>query len=224
MNPNYIAIEGCIGVGKTTLCHALANCFSLGFLLETVEENPFLADFYRSRRDHAFKTQTFFLISRYKQQQALREKNLLNPGVVSDYFIAKDKIFAELTLEGEELNLYNQLYQTLCPQIQVPDVLLYLRAPLDVVMERIKKRDRTFERDIDMNYLVELMAAYDRFFAHFTQCPVLVIDTQDLNFPGRPQDVDYVANMIRETLREKKNFQGPMEQTQPMWSNAIASS
>lgn len=201
---NYIAIEGCIGVGKTTLSHELANRFNGSVLLETFETNPFLIDFYKDISAFAFKTEIFFLLSRYKQQQGLEQRDLFQQAVVSDYFIAKSNIFAQLTLSDKELILYEQLYQTLCAHIHVPDLIIYLRAPLPVVLDRIAKRGRDFEKNIDPKYLKDLGAAYDKFFSSFTACPVLTIETEELDFPNKESDIAYVVDMINETLNQGK--------------------
>lgn len=203
--PSYVALEGCIGVGKTTLCHALGERFDAEVLLEKVDENPFLAEFYQDPSQHAFKTQIFFLLSRYNQQQGLKQRNLFQNAVVSDYFIAKDRIFAELNLTDSEFKLYEQLYNTLLPQIQIPDLIIYLRAPIGVILDRIQRRGRKYEQDIDVNYLVNLMAAYDRFFARYTSCPVLIVDTEELNFPQQQEHVTYVIDAISETLQHQKS-------------------
>jgi deoxyguanosine kinase len=201
----FVAIEGCIGVGKTTLTKALAARFHGHEMLEVVEENPFLAEFYKDQELLAFKTQIFFLLSRYKQQQALAQTNLFEKSIVSDYFIAKDRIFAELTLKDSEFQLYDQLYQALCHQVHAPSLIIYLRAPLDVVLGRIEKRGRSFEKDIDPDYLSRLMVAYDRFFGTFTGCPVLTVETEDLNFPDKEEHISFIMDAVGETLNQKKS-------------------
>jgi len=204
-SPLFVAIEGCIGVGKTTLTKALANRFHGHEMLEIVEENPFLAEFYKDQELLAFKTQIFFLLSRYKQQQALGQTNLFQKSIVSDYFIAKDRIFAELTLKDSEFQLYDQLYQALCHQIHSPNLIIYLRAPLDVILSRIEKRGRSFEKDINPDYLSRLMQAYDRYFSQFSGCPVLTVETEDLNFPEHDEHVSIVMDAVGETLNQKKS-------------------
>lgn len=174
-------------------------------MLEVVEENPFLAEFYKDPALLAFKTQIFFLLSRYKQQQALAQTNLFQGSIVSDYFIAKDRIFAELTLKDSEFQLYDQLYQALCHQVHSPNLIIYLRAPLDVVLGRIEKRGRSFEKDMDPGYLTRLMQAYDRYFSTFTACPVLTVETEDLNFPDREEHISFVMDAVGETLNQKKS-------------------
>ena len=203
--PTYIAIEGCIGVGKTTLSDQLAKRLQGKQVLETVEENPFLSDFYKDISANAFRTQIFFLLSRYKQQQSIGQRDLFEQSIVSDYFIVKDRIFAELTLSGSELALYEQVYQTLCHQIHAPDLIIYLRAPLDIVLGRIQRRGRPFEKDIDPNYLTNLTKAYDLFFKDFNLCPVLTIETEDLNFLEREEDLSCIVDAISETINQKKS-------------------
>lgn len=203
--PLFVAVEGCIGVGKTTLTKALTARLQGHEMLEVVEENPFLAEFYKDIESLAFKTQIFFLLSRYKQQQALSQTNLFEKSIVSDYYIAKDRIFAELTLQGSEFQLYDQLYQALCHHVHAPNLIIYLRAPLDVVLGRIQKRGRTFEKDIEPGYLAKLMQAYDRFFHDFTDCPVLTVETEDLNFPEREEHISLIMDAVGETLNQKKS-------------------
>jgi len=203
--PGYIAIEGCIGVGKTTLCALLAKRFGALEIFEKVEENPFLAEFYADPETNAFKTQIFFLLSRYKQQVALKQQDLFARSVVSDYFMTKDRVFAELNLSDVEMPLYEQLYQTLCHQVCTPDLVIYLRAPLPVILERIKKRGRPFEMNMDTNYLSRLCLAYEGLFANFTSCPVLTVETEEFNFPERDEDVDYVMSGIFDTLESRKS-------------------
>ncbi len=202
---SYIAIEGCIGVGKTTLCKSLASRLGGRTLLEQVEENPFLADFYKDASSMAFKTQLFFLLSRYKQQQMLVQRDLFSEVVVSDYIMFKDRIFAELTLESKEMALYDQLFSTLCQQVHLPEIIIYLRAPLDVLCARREKRGRVFEKSIESNYLANLMGAYDRFFANFSECPVLIVETEELNFPQKKEDVTYVIDAMAYSIEHKKS-------------------
>ena len=203
--PSFIAVEGCIGVGKTTLCEALARRLNAKTLFEQVEENPFLEDFYKDVDAYAFRTQIFFLLSRYKQQEALGQRELFDQTVVADYCIAKDRIFAQMNLSKAELGLYDQLFETLFRHVQVPDLIVYLRAPLDVIKARIKQRARPFEKEIEDAYLSRLMASYDQFFATFSICPVLVVETQELNFPSREGDLNYVMDAIGEVMHHKKS-------------------
>jgi deoxyadenosine/deoxycytidine kinase len=194
----YVTIEGCIGVGKTTLTHLLSRSLGAHTVLEVVEENPFLPDFYKDKVAHAFKTQMFFLLSRFKQQDQLAQTDLFQQRVVSDYLFAKDRIFAELTLSPSELGLYNQIFHVFQQRIQAPDLVIYLHAPMDVILERIRMRGRAFEQSIDRGYLEDLVAAYGRFFASFDEAPLLMIDTAERNFPARETDLDVVLSTLRD--------------------------
>ncbi len=204
----YVVMEGCIGVGKTTLAHLLAREMGGRVVLEVVEENPFLPLFYQDQVAHAFKTQMFFLLSRFRQQEALGQDDLFSRGVVSDYLFAKDRIFASLTLSASELALYEQVYHLLNARVAKPDLVIFLQAPMDVILERIKQRGRTFERNIDVGYLEALVAAYQRFFAHYTETPLLVVDTADLNFPERRGDFQ----LVWETAGRIRNGQHRLNQ------------
>lgn len=196
----YVTIEGCIGVGKTTLTHLLAEHLDGRTVLEVVEENPFLPEFYEDPAAHAFKTQMFFLLSRFKQQESLAQRELFDQGaVVADYLFAKDRIFAELTLAESEMGLYDQVFRALKTKVRAPDLVIYLQAPLEVILRRIEKRGRAFEKDIDPGYLERLTDAYQRFFARYDESPLLIVDTGDLNFPERRTDFDTVLEAVAAT-------------------------
>lgn len=197
---NYVVIEGCIGVGKTTLTHLVADRLDARTVVEVVEENPFLPDFYKDQAAHAFKTQMFFLLSRFKQQESIVQTDLFQKVVVADYMFAKDRIFAELTLTGSELALYDQVYRALLQNVRTPDLVIHLRAPMDVIMQRIQRRGRAFERDIDPDYLTNLVEAYGRFFDRYTTSPLLTVDTSELNFPANAQDVDLLMETAEEVV------------------------
>lgn len=192
----YVTVEGCIGVGKTTLTHLLSRHLGGHTVLEIVEENPFLPDFYRDQVAHAFKTQMFFLLSRFKQQESLIQADLFSRTLVSDYLFDKDRIFAELTLAPSELSLYEQIFRALASKVRSPDLVVYLHAPMEVILERIERRGRSFEKDIDRGYLEALVAAYGRFFGGYDAAPVLTIDTADLNFPENEHDLDVVLRTL----------------------------
>lgn len=192
----YVTVEGCIGVGKTTLTHLLTKTLAARTVLEVVEENPFLPDFYKDKTAHAFKTQMFFLLSRFKQQEALLQGDLFAGAVVSDYLFAKDRIFAELTLSASEMSLYDQIFRALASKVRSPDLVVYLHAPMEVILERIARRGRSFEKNIDHQYLQDLVAAYGRFFSSYDEAPVLMIDTADLNFPARDSDLAVVLDAL----------------------------
>lgn len=197
----YIAIEGVIGVGKTTLARLLQPAFEAELLLEVFEENPFLADFYSDRERYAFQTQIFFLLSRYHQQRAVSK--LLEPGknVITDYTFKKDALFAGINLKNDELDTYHQVHDALAEKIPLPDLIVYLRASTDVLMQRIAHRDRPYERNMDSGYIAELNRAYEDFFGNgYDGLKILSIDTNDLNYVANPGDLQFVENRIRQNL------------------------
>jgi deoxyadenosine/deoxycytidine kinase len=180
--PLYVCVEGPIGVGKTTLVSQLSKRLAARTILEVVEENPFLASFYEDRERYAFQTQIFFLMSRFQQQGVFAQGDLFTPSTVSDYHILKDRIFARLTLRDAELALYDKVYEGLEAQIVQPDVLIYLHAPIPVLLERIARRGRPFEADFDRDYLIALAEMYVEAFAHYTRTPLLSVDTTAIDF------------------------------------------
>lgn len=182
-----IVVEGPIGVGKTSLARILAAETDARLVLEVVEENPFLAPFYRDPVRFAFNVQVFFLLSRFKQVRDLDQGALFTPHTVTDYLFDKDWIFASLNLEGDEWELYQDLYQNLRPKLTTPDLVVYLRAGTDVLLERIARRGRPFERDMDEGYLRRLSEAYDAYFAHYPH-RMHVVEAGDLDFVSKPED------------------------------------
>ena len=196
----FIAIEGVIGVGKTTLARMLAPDLGGESLLEVFEENPFLSDFYADRARYAFQTQIFFLLSRYRQQHQAVPNALTRGPLFSDYTFAKDSLFAHLNLSGDELTVYEKLHSALAEKIPTPDLLVYLRADLDTLMARIAMRDRPYERGMDRNYIDSLRLAYEGFFTAYTASTVLVIDTNNLNIVAEPQAYADVRERIRSAL------------------------
>ncbi len=180
--PRYIVVEGPIGVGKSTLTKILSQRLGARTVFEVVEENPFLPLFYKDREKHAFQTQIFFLLSRFKQQQALFQQDLFNQVTVSDYLFAKDRIFASLTLSAAEMSLYDRVFEGLAPRVDKPDLVIYLQANIDVLLGRIKKRAREFESDFDADYLAQLCTAYNEYFGRYTDTPLLVANTDEVNF------------------------------------------
>ena len=199
MRSFFLAIEGAIGVGKTTLARLLQPRFEAGLLLEAFEDNPFLADFYADRARYAFQTQMVFLLSRYQQQQTIT-KVLASHPLIADYFFAKDSLFARLNLEGDEWAVYERLYDVLADRIAVPDLVVYLRADIDVLMARIATRDRAYERNMDRSYIERLRQAYARHFSSYSQAPVLTIDPDDLNYVQDPDALTFVESQIRTAL------------------------
>lgn len=198
----YVAIEGVIGVGKTTLARLLQPRFESELLLEIFEENPFLSDFYADRQRYAFQTQIFFLLSRYRQQNNTVPA-ILSSGksLLADYTFAKDALFAEINLKGDELVMYEKVHEALGEKIPRPDLVVYLKASTDTLMQRIAFRDRSYERQMERGYIDELNQAYDRFFSRQNDhTPVLVIPTDNLNIIQNPGHVALIENRIRENL------------------------
>lgn len=199
MELRYIAIEGVIGVGKTELAKILAKRLNAECILEEVEENPFLGNFYQDMRGYSFQTQIFFLLSRHKQQQNLAQRNLFVERIVSDYLFDKDRIFAYLNLTEHELVLYEKLYQFLAQDIRKPDLVVYLQARIETLLERIRKRGRPFERDISPEYLSALADSYNRFFFHYEVTPVLIVNTENLDFVNNQKDFENLYHAIMTT-------------------------
>jgi deoxyguanosine kinase len=198
----YVAIEGVIGVGKTTLARLLQSRFEADLLLEVFEENPFLSDFYADRQRYAFQTQIFFLLSRYRQQNNT-VPNILTAGknLLADYTFAKDSLFARTNLHGDELLMYDKVHEALGEKIPKPDLVVYLQASTDVLMQRIALRDRPYERQMERSYIDELNREYDRFFSKPSDhTPVLTIHTDQLNIIQHVEHIAYIENRIRETL------------------------
>jgi deoxyguanosine kinase len=205
----YIAIEGVIGVGKTTLARLLQPAFQSTLVLEVFEENPFLSDFYSDRQRYAFQTQIFFLLSRYYQQRR-SVPAILNRDepLITDYTFAKDALFARINLVGDELEMYYRVHDALAEKIPLPDLIVYLRADLDVLMQRIASRDRPYERNMERDYILDLIHAYDDFFfeSHARNIgesvTVLALDTNELDYVRRTEDLKLVENRIRQALRQ----------------------
>jgi deoxyguanosine kinase len=198
----YIAIEGAIGVGKTTLSRLLSSRFQADLLLEVFEENPFLADFYTDRDAFAFQTQIFFLLSRYHQQQEVSPALKSGNNLIADYTFEKDALFARLNLGGDELDTYFSVHNALADKLPLPDLVVYLQAETDVLMQRIAHRDRTYERNMDQGYIESLNNAYNVFYSEeHSGAKVLQIDTNQLNYVANESDLDWVENRIRQTLK-----------------------
>lgn len=198
----YVAIEGVIGVGKTTLAQMLQPKLEAELQLEVFEENPFLADFYGDRERYAFQTQIFFLLSRYHQQRrSVRQVLASGHNLLTDYTFAKDALFASINLQGDELDMYYRVHEALGEKVRLPDLIVYLQADTSVLMQRIALRDRSYERNMEAAYIQELNQAYhDHFTHHYQGPPVLIIDTDNLDFVSRVEDLNLIEVKIREAL------------------------
>jgi deoxyguanosine kinase len=194
---HYIVIEGVIGVGKTSLAKLLAEEMEARLVLEEVEENPFLPDFYRQPEQYAFQTQIFFLLSRYRQQLEFPQQDLFHRKTVSDYLFDKDKIFAYINLSEKELSLYERLWTLLRRDIPRPDLVIYLQANTETLMHRIRERGRPFERSMSPEYIQRLNEAYSYFFFHYTDSPLLVVNTAKIDFVHNPEDLQDLLQQIR---------------------------
>jgi deoxyguanosine kinase len=198
----YFAIEGVIGVGKTTLARMLRPAFDAELVLEVFEENPFLSNFYSDRARYAFQTQIFFLLSRYHQQRRNISDRLANASaLISDYTFEKDALFARINLQGDELEMYYTVQEALAEKITPPDLIVYLRASTDTLMHRIAMRDRPYERSMERDYIHLLNESYDDFYSTGSHnSRILTIETDELDFVGRPEDLELITGRIREAL------------------------
>jgi len=202
----YIVVEGVIGVGKTSLTKLLATRTEGQLNLEIVEENPFLTRFYQDRAAYAFQTQIFFLLSRFRQQQELFQHELFSSILLSDYLFAKDRIFANLNLSEDELALYNQLATILEQRVLKPDLVIYLQARTEILQQRVQWRGRAFEQDMEPEYLDALNGAYSYFFHHYKDSPLLVVNTDNLDFVNVPRDFDLLYEQIQEKFTGTRYF------------------
>jgi deoxyadenosine/deoxycytidine kinase len=206
----YLAIEGVIGVGKTSLARLLSERLQAQLVLEEVEENPFLKDFYKDRARYAFQTQMHFLFSRYQQQRNLRQTELFTERLVADYLFQKDRIFAGLNLQERELVLYERLVGWLELDVVKPDVVVYLQASPEVLMERIARRSRPFEKDMEREYIRQLNEAYNHFFFHYADAPLLVVNTNGIDFVNNADDFEDLLNRIL-SHRQGTVYYAPLE-------------
>ena len=201
----YIVVEGPIGAGKTTLTRRLADALRAQTLLELPQENPFLERFYRDAARYALPTQMFFLFQRMNQLRDLAQTDLFDTRIVSDFLLDKDPLFARLTLDDDELHLYQQLYDHLKPQAAVPDLVIYLQAQPETLVERVKKRGLPMENGISERYLYRLCESYSRFFYHYDAAPLLIVNTENLNPVERDEDFELLQKRIG-NMRGKREF------------------
>ena len=202
----YIVIEGPIAVGKTTFSNRLAEALGARVLLEDGEDNPFLRRFYENPEKYAFATQIFFLLNRYRQQQELAQHELFDQGVVCDYLFAKDEIFARLNLDDAEYALYQQIYRMLDARLPRPDLVVYLEARSEVLWKRLQRRDRPYERRLAPSYLERVAEAYRQYFHHFTDSPLLVVESSAIDFVERPDDFAHLLKEIEGMRRGTQVF------------------
>ena len=191
-----------MGVGKTTLVNRFARRYDTNTVLEIFEENPFLANFYKDRDRFAFQTEMFFLLSRYRQQEEFSQADLFGRITISDYLFVKCRLFASLTLSDHELNLYDRMYSILSTQVPTPDVVVHLYAPLDTLLERIEQRGRSYEKDIDPDYIDRLSRLYHNYFSHYEESPLIEIDTSDVDFSKDDQAVEDLMAQIQGTYQQ----------------------
>lgn len=207
-NPGYIVIEGPIGVGKTTLAKKLAETFGSELLLEGAGENPFISKFYENPRAAALPTQLFFLLQRARQMQELRQGDMFNPVRVADFLIEKDRLFAELTLDDDELQLYEQVYDNLTFDVPVPDLVIYLQAPVEILINRIQNRGIHYERMIESAYLQRLSDSYVEFFYHYNEAPLLIVNAAEIDFADNESDFQQLLEQVK-SIRNGRHYFNP---------------
>ena len=209
-NLYYIALEGPIGVGKTSLAQMLSRELGARLILEDFEDNPFLSDFYEDPERFAFQTQLFFLLSRYRQQQELQQTDLFTKALISDYMFVKDRLFAALNLNDKEMGLYNSVARILEKNVSFPDMVIFLQSDTDRLMLNIKKRGREYEKSIDWKYIDALNQIYNEFFFRYDKSPLLIINTNDIDFVHNKNDLEEIIEFIR-TPGEGTRYFNPLK-------------
>ena len=208
--PQYVVVEGPIGVGKTTLARRLAESFGSDLLLEGAEENPFLERFYQDPRSAALQTQLFFLFQRAQQLKSLRQGDMFQPVRVADYIMEKDRLFAELTLDKEEFKLYEQVYAHVTLDAPHPDLVVYLQAPVEVLRRRIIERGRGYEKNMDADYLQRLSESYMQFFHNYNQAPLLIVNATEIDFANNLRDYELLLEQVRK-IRTGRHYFNPTQ-------------
>jgi deoxyadenosine/deoxycytidine kinase len=204
--PRYIAVEGPVGVGKSALARVLADRLGARLVEESPEENPFLRAYFQDRKKHAFQAQLFFLLSRFQQQQALFQQDLFSRSTVAEYLFARDRVFASLTLGPDELTLYDRVYELLGPRVVKPDLVVYLQARTEVLLGRVRRRGREYERSIDAPWLEGLAKAYSDFFFHYEETPLLVVNASDIDLEGSPDDLEALLAVVRKHRKGTQHY------------------
>ena len=206
----FIAIEGVIGAGKTSLANLLAKERNAKLVLEEFKDNPFLDKFYIDRERYAFQTQLTFLASRFQQQQNIYLKDLFHSSVISDYIFDKDRIFARINLNGDELALYDKIFQIMSFKAPKPDLVIYLQSSLDRLLHNIHKRGRSYEKDMDPDYLNELNEAYNHFFHHYNRSQLVIINASEIDFVTNSDHLDYIVrNIFEAPLKAQTTYLSP---------------
>ncbi len=208
-NPGYVVVEGPIGVGKTSIAQRLSEAFGSDLLLERPEENPFLERFYQSRKQFALPTQLFFLFQRVRQLRELKQGDMFRPGRVADFLLEKDSLFARLNLDDDEWRLYEQVYSQMSLDMPTPDLVIYLQAPVDVLMERVRKRGVGYERLIERSYIESIVDGYTHFFYHYTAAPLLVVNAAEVNFVDSDADFEALLDHLP-SVRSGRHFFNPL--------------
>ncbi len=193
---DFIAIEGVIGAGKTTLANLLAERNNARLVLEEFEENPFLPKFYENKKRYAFQTQLAFLASRFKQQQRVTSRDLFDQFIISDYIFEKDRIFARLNLDEDEMGLYDNIYGIMTGISAKPDLVIYLQSTVERLMSNIEKRGRSYEKHITPDYLRDLSDSYNQFFYHYNKAPLIIINATEIDFVNNPGQLSYIEEQI----------------------------